>query len=95
MDFANFLRGGVALLWLAVVVLIVLAVLRASRGARVRALTTAILATAIAAVILTSVSAGLVFIQPEERGVVISALAPKGYREQALEPGLALDHPLF
>jgi regulator of protease activity HflC (stomatin/prohibitin superfamily) len=95
MDFANFLRGGVALLWLAVVILIVLAVVRASRGARVRALTTAILATAIAAVILTSVSAGLVFIQPEERGVVISALAPKGYRDQVLEPGLRWIIPYF
>ena len=40
------------------------------------------------AVILTTISAGLVFIQPEERGVVISAVAPKGYREQALQPGL-------
>jgi regulator of protease activity HflC (stomatin/prohibitin superfamily) len=95
MDFANFLRGGVALLWLAVAVLIVLAVVRASRGARVRALTTAILVTAIAAAILTSVSAGLVFIQPEERGVVISALAPKGYREQVLEPGLRWIIPYF
>jgi prohibitin 1 len=95
MDFANFLKGGVALLWLAVVVLIVLAVVRASRGARVRALTTAIVATAIAAVILTSVSAGLVFVQPEERGVVISALAPKGYRDQILEPGLRWIIPYF
>ena len=95
MDFANFLKGGVALLWLVVVVLIVLAVVRASRGARVRALTIAILVSAIAAVILTSVSAGLVFIKPEERGVVISALAPKGYREQALEPGLRWIIPYF
>jgi hypothetical protein len=78
MDFADFLKGGVALLWLAVVALIVLAVVRASRGARVRALTTATLITAIAAIILTSVSAGLVFIQPEERGVVISARSPHG-----------------
>jgi len=40
------------------------------------------------AVLLTIVAAGLVFIQPEERGVVISAFAEKGYREQALQPGL-------
>jgi regulator of protease activity HflC (stomatin/prohibitin superfamily) len=39
-------------------------------------------------VIMTTVSAGLVFIQPEERGVVVSAFAPKGYREQPLQPGL-------
>ena len=31
---------------------------------------------------------GLVFIQPEERGVVISALAPNGIRTDALQPGL-------
>jgi regulator of protease activity HflC (stomatin/prohibitin superfamily) len=95
MDFADFLKGGVALLWLAVVALIVLAVVRASRGARVRALTTATLITAIAAIILTSVSAGLVFIQPEERGVVISALSPQGYRDQVLEPGLRWIIPYF
>jgi len=38
--------------------------------------------------VLTTVSAGLVFIQADQRGVVISAVAPKGYREQPLQPGL-------
>jgi len=42
----------------------------------------------VVAIVLTTVSAGLVFVQPEERGVVISAVAPKGYREVALLPGL-------
>ncbi len=42
----------------------------------------------ITGLVLTTLSAGLVFIQPEERGVVISAVAPEGYREQALQPGL-------
>jgi regulator of protease activity HflC (stomatin/prohibitin superfamily) len=54
----------------------------------VGAISTAIIVVAISAVVLTIINAGLVFIQPEERGVVISALAPKGYREQALQPGL-------
>ncbi len=40
------------------------------------------------AAVLTTVSSGLVFIAPQERGVVISAVAPKGYREQALDAGL-------
>ena len=95
MDFATALRGLVALLWLVVVVLIGLAVLRASRGQKVKALSTTILVTAILAVVLTTVSAGLVFIRPEERGVVISALEPKGYREQALQPGLRWIIPYF
>ncbi len=95
MDFANFLKGGVALLWLVVVGLIALAIVRASRGAKVRALSTTILVVALAAVVLTTVSAGLVFVQPEERGVVISALSPIGYREQPLTSGLHWIIPYF
>jgi len=30
----------------------------------------------------------LVFVQPQERGVVISAIAPDGYRKDILQPGL-------
>jgi regulator of protease activity HflC (stomatin/prohibitin superfamily) len=95
MDFANFLKGGVAILWLVVVGMLVLAVVRASRGQKIRALSTTILVAAVAAVALTTVSAGLVFIQPEERGVVVSALAPNGYREEALQPGLRWIIPYF
>jgi regulator of protease activity HflC (stomatin/prohibitin superfamily) len=95
MNVAVVLQGFVGILWLAVVGMIVLAILRASRGNKVGTLTSAIIATAVGAVILTSVSAGLVFIQPEERGVVISALQPKGYREEALQPGLRWVIPYF
>lgn len=41
------------------------------------------------ALLLSLISAGLVFINPEERGVVISAIAPEGYRQEAIEPGLS------
>jgi regulator of protease activity HflC (stomatin/prohibitin superfamily) len=84
-----------SLLWVVTVALIVLAIVRASRARPVKGLSISILATAITAVILTVVSAGLVFIQPEERGVVISAIAPKGYRENALQPGLRWIIPFF
>src|SRR3972149_1630491 len=40
------------------------------------------------AVMLTTLISGLVFIRPQERGVVLSFISAKGYREQALEPGL-------
>jgi regulator of protease activity HflC (stomatin/prohibitin superfamily) len=95
MNFASVLQGFVALLWIIVIGLIVLAVVRASRRQKVGAISTAILVTAILAIVLTTVSAGLVFIQPEERGVVISALDPKGYREQPLQPGLRWIIPYF
>ncbi len=95
MNFATVLQGFVALLWVIVVGLIILAVVRASRRQKVGVISTAIIVTSILAIILTTVSAGLVFIQPEERGVVISALDPKGYREQALQPGLRWIIPYF
>lgn len=89
MNVATFLQAIVSILWVAVIGLIVLAVVRASRGAKIKAFSTLIIVLAVLAGLLTSVSAGLVFINPEERGVVISATSPKGYREQALQPGLS------
>ncbi len=47
------------------------------------------------ALLLSIVSAGIVFIQPEDRGVVISALSPQGYRSEALQPGLRWVIPFF
>jgi len=89
MDVGIVLRSLSAVLWIAVIGLIVLAVVRATRGRNTRPLSITILVLAIFAVLLTTTAAGLVFIQPEERGVVISAVAPKGYREAALQPGLS------
>lgn len=95
MNVAVVLQGIVGLLWLAVAGLVAIAIVRASRGKKVAPFTTTILVMVIAAILLTSISAGLVFIRPEERGVVISALQPKGYREQALQPGLRWVIPYF
>ena len=88
MNITLLLDAIVTILWVFTIGLIVLAVVRASRGAKVRSLSITILVVAVLAAVLTSISAGLVFIQPEERGVVISAVEPKGYRESALQPGL-------
>jgi regulator of protease activity HflC (stomatin/prohibitin superfamily) len=95
MNFASVLQGFVAILWIVVVGLIILAVIRAARGYKVRTISIAVLVTAILAVVLTTVSAGLVFIQPEERGVVISAIAEEGYRQEPLQPGLNWIIPYF
>lgn len=95
MNIASLLQGFSALLWLALLVLIGLAVMRAARRLKIGVLSTAIIVTVILALLLTTISAGLVFIQPDERGVVISAVAPKGYREQALQPGLRWIIPYF
>jgi len=74
--------------WLVVVAFLALAVLRARQGKKTRGAVTGIIVAVIAGVLLSTVSAGLVFIQPQERGVVISAIAPDGYRREIMQPGL-------
>lgn len=87
--------GAIAgLSWLIVLALVVLVVVRASRQQSVRALITALVVSVVLALVLNTVSAGLEFIQPQERGVVISAIQ-KGIRPQALQPGLNWVVPYF
>ncbi len=87
MNVASVIQIVASLSWLVFLGIIVIAVMRASRRQPVRGLTTAIVVIGILAVVLSTASAGLVFIRPEQRGVVITAISP-GYRQQALQPGL-------
>jgi regulator of protease activity HflC (stomatin/prohibitin superfamily) len=63
-------------------------VVRAARKTPVKNGRNIIIIMLVIALALTTVSSGLVFINPEERGVVISAVNPQGYRSEALQPGL-------
>jgi regulator of protease activity HflC (stomatin/prohibitin superfamily) len=74
--------------WLVVIGFIAMAIVRARQGRKTRGAVTGILVAIIMAIVLNTISAGLVFIQPQERGVVISAVAPAGYRQEVLQPGL-------
>ena len=85
--------SGIA--WLLFFAAVVLAVFMASRGRSTKAAFTFLIIMLAAAVILTTLGAGMVFIPPDERGVVISAVSPQGYREQALQPGLRWIVPFF
>ena len=87
MNVANVVQIVASLSWFVFLGIIALAVVRASRRQPLRGANTVILVVGVLALLLSSVSAGLVFVSPEERGVVISAFAP-GYRPQALQPGL-------
>jgi len=85
----------VTLLWVASVLWVAFSVFRAARKQSMKASVPVAIALILAAVILTVVNSGLVFIQPQERGVVISAFAPEGYRQQELKPGLSWVIPFF
>ncbi|MCL4368589.1 MAG: prohibitin family protein [Actinobacteria bacterium] len=88
MNVADGLRALATFAWVAAFAVIGLAVFRASRGQTLKAAGTLVGVVVAVALLLTVVGAGLVFIQPEERGVVVSALSSQGYRSVALGPGL-------
>jgi len=88
MNIAIALQGLATISWFLVVGVIVLAVVRTSRGRPLKGASSIVILIVILALILSTVSAGMVFIQPDQRGVVISAIQAKGYRDIALKPGL-------
>jgi regulator of protease activity HflC (stomatin/prohibitin superfamily) len=88
MNIASVLQALATVSWLVVLGIIVLAVVRASRAKPMKNAVTTVILAVVFSVVLTTISAGLVFIQADQRGVVISAIAPKGYRDQTLQPGL-------
>ncbi len=95
MNVASIVKFFAAGAWMALIALIAIVILRASRNKPVKGTVTVTLIVLAGALVLTTVAAGLVFIQPEERGVVISAVAPGGYRPQPLQPGLRWIIPFF
>ena len=91
MNIADVIRTLAGFAWLVAVGLGVLVLTRASRGQNVKGISSLALTVVVAAIVLSIVGAGLVFIEPNERGVVTSPYgfrAPLGYLEQPLTPGL-------
>ncbi len=88
MNISTLLQGLASFAWIAFFGILVMIFIRTSRNQATKGLTSVVIILLITAVLLTSVGAGLVFLQADEYGVVISAFAPKGYREVALTPGL-------
>lgn len=81
--------------WLALIGVVVLVVVRAARDKTTKGATTMIVAAGVLVLVMNVVSAGLVFVEPTERGVVVTALGDDGIREQALQPGLNWVVPFF
>ncbi len=88
MNISGLLQGLVVLLWLLAIGGVVVIAVRASRGIKTKGMGSLVLIGFGLAILVTAVSSGLVFLQPEDRGVVISAVRPEGYRPEALGPGL-------
>jgi len=95
MNIASFFGTLALVAWLVFLGILALVVLRASRERPIKNGGWIVLVFLVVGILFSSVSAGMVFINPDERGIVISALQPKGYREEALTPGLRWVIPFF
>ncbi len=73
--------------WIVAIAVIGIAVVRATRGQQFKGAVGLIIGSIAVALIATVVGASIVFVQPTDRGVVISAL-DEGIRPEALQPGL-------
>ncbi len=95
MNIVSFIRSAAFFTWVGFFGFLLLMLVRSNRRISVRGWILPALILFAMAIVLSIIGAGVVFIAPEERGVVISALSPKGYREQPLEPGLHWIVPFF
>jgi len=88
MNIASSFRLVATVLWVGSFAFLVYSMLRSSQNKPIRKSGLTIISAFAISLIFSLISMGMVFIEPQERGIVISAVSPIGYREQALTPGL-------
>jgi regulator of protease activity HflC (stomatin/prohibitin superfamily) len=88
MNISSLLQGIASFAWIGLFGVIVAIFIRASRNQPVKGLTTAVVLLLVVAILLTTVGAGLVFIEPDELGVVVTAVGGDGIRPDPLGAGL-------
>ncbi len=95
MNIASVFQGIATIAWVGFIALLAMTFVRSSRGQPTKGLSTFIVILLVAALLLTTVGVGVVFLQADQYGVVISAFQPHGYRPQPLGPGLHVIIPFF
>ncbi|MBN2044990.1 MAG: hypothetical protein JW757_08230 [Anaerolineales bacterium] len=95
MNLVTVVKGLAAFSWLALLGVIVFIVMRAARDKTTKGAVSIIVGVIAIALVLNIVAAGLVFVEPTERGVVVTALGEGGVRDEALPPGLNWVVPFF
>lgn len=93
MNIASVFQGIATVAWIGFLGVLALAITRASRQQPTRGLSTIVIALAVVALVMTAAGLGMVFLQADQYGVVISAFQPNGYRSTPLGPGLHLIIP--
>ena len=87
MNIVDVIRSLAGFAWLAAIGLGVLALTRASRHQGAKGIGSTVVVVLVLAIVLTTLGAGLVYVESSERGVV-RTIRSGGVRPNALEPGL-------
>ncbi len=88
MNISSLLQGIASFAWMGFIGILVAISVRASRKQSIGGLSTAAIVLVVAAVLLTSIGAGLIFVEPDELAVVVTVLGEGGIRPDPLESGL-------
>jgi regulator of protease activity HflC (stomatin/prohibitin superfamily) len=88
MNISSLLQTIASFAWIGVIGILVTISVRASRKQPVGGLSTAAIVLVVVALLLTTVGAGIVFIEPDELGVVVTVLGSGGIRPDPLDSGL-------
>jgi regulator of protease activity HflC (stomatin/prohibitin superfamily) len=88
MNISSLLQGIASFAWIGLVGVVVAMFIRTSRNQPSKGLGTAAIVLVVIAILLTSVGAGLIFIEPDELAVVVTVLGQGGIRPDPLESGL-------
>jgi regulator of protease activity HflC (stomatin/prohibitin superfamily) len=88
MNISSLLQGIASFAWIGFIGILITISVRASRKQPVGGLGTAAIVLIIVAVVLTSIGAGIVFVEPDELAVVVTVLGEGGIRPDPLDSGL-------
>jgi regulator of protease activity HflC (stomatin/prohibitin superfamily) len=88
MNISSLLQGIASFAWIGFIGILVTISVRASRKQPVGGLSTAAVVLVVVALLLTTVGAGIVFVEPDELGVVVTVLGSGGIRPDPLDSGL-------
>jgi regulator of protease activity HflC (stomatin/prohibitin superfamily) len=88
MNISSLLQGLASFAWVGFIGLVAAMFIRASRNQPTKGLSTALVVLLVAALVLTTAGAGLVFIEPDEMAVVVTIIGGRGIRPEPLTAGL-------
>jgi len=88
MNISTLLQGIASFAWIGFIGVLVTIFIRTSRNQPVKGLSTLVIVFLVAAILLTAVGAGVVFIEPDQMAIVVTVIGKGGIRQDALTAGL-------